>query len=187
MTNERLLEERLPGLGELWYWVYDITMRYEEYHDNVRSNDAGSHRISQCFSLYFSSAFNLQVASHHHSECRISDPIPISECRIQVLYCILRIPNPQISCIPRLLQETPKIQQELNPIHRCIRSYEFNIVSLDILMSSMSSGILGNSHRSEAHQPHQEKGNVLRSPSPLSNHVSSITAKYGAEPTIAPI
>jgi hypothetical protein len=87
----------------------------------------------------------------------------------------------------KIVAETPKIQQELNPIHRCIRSYEFNIVSLDILMSSMSSGILGNSHRSEAHQPHQEKGNVLRSPSPLSNHVSSITAKYGAEPTIAPI
>jgi hypothetical protein len=46
MTNERLLEERLPGLGELWYWVYDITMRYEEYNDNARSNAAGSHRIS---------------------------------------------------------------------------------------------------------------------------------------------
>jgi hypothetical protein len=42
MTNERMLEERIPGLGELWYCVYD-TMRYEEYNNNVRSNDAGSH------------------------------------------------------------------------------------------------------------------------------------------------
>ena len=67
------------------------------------------------FSLYFSSAFNLQVASHLHSECMISNPFPNFECRIQVLYCILRIPKPQIGCISRFLQETPKFSESLIP------------------------------------------------------------------------